>query len=71
MKKTIILLCIFTLACTREEELSVTEFFIDTSKYPAEAIEIQDLIEDVYLIPLETTPECIIGSLSKLDQRQL
>ncbi|HAM09169.1 MAG TPA: hypothetical protein DCP74_02545, partial [Bacteroidales bacterium] len=42
--------------------------YIDQLKLPAEPRDISEYIEDMYVIPLETHPEALLGSLSLIEQ---
>ena len=64
----ILLISALLFACAEKKQPAPSTVYIDQLKLPAEPRDISEYIEDMYVIPLETHPEALLGSLSLIEQ---
>ncbi|MCK5820310.1 MAG: 6-bladed beta-propeller [Bacteroidales bacterium] len=57
-----------SLSCTQKQDQISGPIFIDLDELPARQIDISSYLNDIRVIPLETTPENMLGTFSLLDQ---
>ena len=62
------LISVLLFACTAKKPLEPSTVNIDQLKLPAEQRDISEYIEDLYVIPLETHPQSLLGRLALVEQ---
>jgi hypothetical protein len=62
-----ILICITLLSCTAQKEELSNQVFIDLDEKVDESISITDFIEEIRIIPLETSEDNMVGFVKQLE----
>ncbi len=64
---SMLILFFILISCAQKQSEESKIISIDLDQLPADQIEISKLIKDIRVIPLETTPESMLGSLAQLE----
>ena len=61
-------LVLYLLSCNSQKSKEPGTVTIDLSQLPAKQVDVSKYIDDVFVVPLETTPGSLLGQLSNIDQ---